>query len=135
MLMFVTCNICSTVFRVKRLSNRTPSVIVFTGRGPIIAIFSCFCQIISMQSDTPLQAPHNFECCQSTYLGQKYKFSCTSSYQVPFVHLLIFVTESGGNSTNYRHFGIIGTPNLLYFSVNNYDCHLRFNKRPPGGLC
>ena len=39
----------------------------------ISPFFSCFCQIISMWSNTPLQAPHNFECYQSTYLGWKYK--------------------------------------------------------------
>ena len=76
------------------------------------------------------------------------------SYQGPFVKLLIFVTESGWKSTNYRHLVRCGekiykstvklkemslphklkvspvfcdhqNTNLLYFSVNNSDWHLR----------
>ena len=104
-------------------------------------------------TNTHLQAPHNFECYQSTYLGRKYeKFLCACSYQEPFVKLFIFVTESGGKSTNYHHLvrscwkiykstvklkemalpqKLKGSPifcdhqnnNLLCFSVNNSDWH------------
>ena len=66
--------------------------------------FSCFFLIISMYSNTPLQAPHILNVTNRLTLDGYINIClCTCSYQGPFVKLVVFVTELGGKSTNYRH--------------------------------